>query len=56
MQACAAGYALTYLTTPKLQLVSWSAVGLTAAKFKPLILTVHGLSLSNTTYIWIYIV
>jgi hypothetical protein len=31
----AAGYALTYITTPKLQLVSWTAVGLTSAKFKP---------------------
>jgi hypothetical protein len=38
MQVCAAGYALTYLTTLKLQLVSWTVVGLTAAKFKPLIL------------------
>jgi hypothetical protein len=31
MQACAAGYALTYLITPKLQFVSGSVVGLTAA-------------------------
>jgi hypothetical protein len=37
MQACAAGYALIYATTPKLQLVSSTAVGLTAAKFTPLI-------------------
>jgi cytochrome b len=34
MQARAAGYALTYVTTMKLQLVSWTVVGLTAAKFK----------------------
>jgi hypothetical protein len=32
MHACAAGYALTYVTTLKLQLVSWKVVGLTAAK------------------------
>jgi hypothetical protein len=30
MQARAAGYALTYVTTLKLQLVSWTVVGLTA--------------------------
>jgi hypothetical protein len=41
MQACAAGYALTYASTLKLQLVRWTAVGLTAAKFKP------GFSVSN---------
>jgi hypothetical protein len=48
MQACAAGY----VTTLKLQLVSWTVVGLTAAKFKPLILPMPGFSL----YIWIYMV
>jgi hypothetical protein len=36
MQDCAAGYALTYLIIPKLQLVRGMVVGLTAAKFKPL--------------------
>jgi hypothetical protein len=30
MQACAAGYALTYLATPKRQLDTWTVVGLTA--------------------------
>jgi hypothetical protein len=34
MQACAAGYAVTYVTTLKLRSVSWTIVGLTAAKFK----------------------
>jgi hypothetical protein len=53
MQACAAGYDLTYLTIPKLQLVSWSVVGLTAAKFKPLVLPTYDFPLSNTTYIWV---
>jgi uncharacterized membrane protein YvlD (DUF360 family) len=38
MKACATGYALTYVTTLKLQLVSRTVIGLTAAKFKPLIL------------------
>jgi hypothetical protein len=32
MKAYAAGYALTYVTTLKLQLVSWTVVGLTAAQ------------------------
>jgi hypothetical protein len=36
MQACAAGYALTYISTLKLQLVSWTGIGLTAAKFQPM--------------------
>jgi hypothetical protein len=56
MKPCAAGYALTYATALKLQLVSWTVVGLTAAKFKPLIFPLHDFSLFNTTYIWIYIV
>jgi hypothetical protein len=56
MQACAAGYALTYFMIVKLQVVSWTIVGLTAAKFKPLILPMHGFYLSNTMYIWIYMV
>jgi hypothetical protein len=56
MQACAAGSALTYATILKLQLVSRTVVGLTAAKFKPLILPMHGFSWSSTTYISIYMV
>jgi hypothetical protein len=55
MQACAAGYALTSTNTVIPQLVNWTVVGLTAAKFKPLILPMTGFSLSNTTYIWIFI-
>jgi hypothetical protein len=35
MQASATGYALTYLITLKLQLISWTIAGLTTAKFKP---------------------
>jgi hypothetical protein len=38
MKACAAGYALIYVTPLKVQLISRTAVGLIAAKFKPLIL------------------
>jgi hypothetical protein len=53
MQAFAAGYASTYLTNLKLQFVSWTVIGLTTAKIKPLILPMHGLSLSSATYIWI---
>jgi hypothetical protein len=56
MQACAAGYALAYIPTLKLLLVSRTVVGLTAAKFKPLILPMPGFSLSSTTYIFIYMV
>jgi hypothetical protein len=54
MKACAASYALTYATTQKLHSLSRTAVGLTAAKFRPLVLPVHGFSLSSTTYSWIY--
>jgi hypothetical protein len=36
MQACATRYPLNYVTTPKLQLVSCTAVGRTPTKFKPL--------------------
>jgi hypothetical protein len=36
MQDCAAGYALAYVTTLKLQLVRLTAVDLTVAKFKTL--------------------
>jgi hypothetical protein len=35
MQICAAGYAVTYVTTLKLQLVIWTVVGLTAANEAP---------------------
>jgi hypothetical protein len=49
--ACATGYGLTYVTTLKLQWVSWVVVGLTVAKFKYLILPVSGFILSSTTYI-----
>jgi hypothetical protein len=70
VQASAADYALTYVTTLKLQLVTWTVVGLTAAKFKQLILLiawllvvqchVHfdldavGLLLSVSCVIWLY--
>jgi hypothetical protein len=37
MQASAAAYALTYFTTPKRRLATSTVVGLTTAKFKPLI-------------------
>jgi hypothetical protein len=50
MKVCAAGYALTYAATLKLQLVSWTVVGLNDAKFNPLIFTMPGFSLSSTTY------
>jgi hypothetical protein len=56
MQACVADYALIHVTTMKVQLVSWTIVGLTAAKFDPLRLHFHGFSLPNTMYIWIYTV
>jgi hypothetical protein len=56
MQACAAGCALTYVTTLKLQLVNWMVVGLTAAKFKPLIFPMPDFSLSSAKYISIYMV
>jgi hypothetical protein len=41
MQASAAGYALTYFTNPKLQLVTLTVLGLTTTKFKPLMLPMH---------------
>jgi hypothetical protein len=40
----------------KLQLVNWTVVGLTAAKFKPLTFPMPGLFLSNAMYISIYMV
>jgi hypothetical protein len=51
MQACAAGYTLTYFTTPKRQLATWTDVDLTAAKFKLHILLMHDFPLPNFTYI-----
>jgi hypothetical protein len=51
MQACAAGYALTYLSTLNEQVVTWRVVGLTAPKFKPLMRPMHGFSLSSCIYI-----
>jgi hypothetical protein len=51
MQSSAAGYALTYVTSLKLQLVRQTVVGLTAAKFKPVIHPLPGFSLSNTTHL-----
>jgi hypothetical protein len=56
MKVCAAGYPLTYVTNLKLQLFSRTVIGLTAAKFKPLILPKHGFPMSNNKYIWIYVV
>jgi hypothetical protein len=50
MHASAAGYVLTYVTPPKLLLVSRTAVGLTAAKFKPLVHPMQGFFLSSTTH------
>jgi hypothetical protein len=47
MHARAAGYALTCLITLILKLVSCSIIGLTVAKFKPLVLPIHGFSLSH---------
>jgi hypothetical protein len=47
MQVCAADHELSYLTSSKMQLVSCSVVGLTTAKFKPLILPTHCFSLFN---------
>jgi hypothetical protein len=52
LQVCAAGYALTYATILKLQLVNWTVVGLTAAKFKPLILFLDSESESELLYNW----
>jgi hypothetical protein len=49
MQACAAGHALTYLITLKLQLVSSAVEGLAAAKFESPILLVYGFFFSNIT-------
>jgi hypothetical protein len=48
MQACAAGYALTYVTTLKLQLDTWTVVGLAAAKFKFILNNIYKFS-SNLT-------
>jgi hypothetical protein len=51
MKACATLYVLTYATALKLQLVSWKVEGMTAAKFKTLVLSMHVFSLSSTTYL-----
>jgi hypothetical protein len=48
MQACAAGCALTYVTILKMHLVSGMVIGLTATKFKPLILPMRDFSFFNT--------
>jgi hypothetical protein len=50
MKAFAAGYALTYVTTLTLQLVSWTAIGLTADKFKALILPSQSQSQSQSYF------
>jgi hypothetical protein len=50
MQASVADYSLTYFTAPKLQLVAWTIVGLTTAKFKALILFRHK---SNFPYFYV---
>jgi hypothetical protein len=44
------------LSILKLQLVCCTFVGLTVAKSKPLVLPMPWFSLSNTTYIWIYMI
>jgi hypothetical protein len=51
MKACAAGYTLTLATTLKVELDSRTVLGLTAAKFKPLIPPTPSFSLPNTTYV-----
>jgi hypothetical protein len=38
------------------QLVTWTVVGLTAAKFKPLKLSMLGFALSNVANIWIIMI
>jgi hypothetical protein len=51
MQASAADYALTYLTTQNWQLVIGTVAGLTTAKHKTVMLSMHGSSLSNCMHI-----
>jgi hypothetical protein len=53
MQESAAGHASTYFTTSKRLLVTRTVVGLTTAKFKPLVLPMHGFFLSSFSYIWV---
>jgi hypothetical protein len=55
MQACAVGYALIYLSTLKLQLVSLISRRSDRPKIKPLIFSKPDF-LSNTTYILIYMI
>jgi hypothetical protein len=56
MQDAAADNALTSYTTLQGQLITRKAVGLTAAKFKSLVLLMRGFSSSNTMYFWVYMV
>jgi hypothetical protein len=56
MKAFAAGYALIYVPIKKLQLVNSMVVGLTEAKFKPVMPLAPDFSLSSNTYIWIFMV
>jgi hypothetical protein len=56
MQDSAAAHASTVFKPKKRQLDTWTVVGLSAAKFKPLIFPVSGFSLSNCTYIWIFMI
>jgi hypothetical protein len=45
----AADYALNYVITMQLKLVSWAVVSLIAAKIMPHLLPIPGFSLSNKT-------
>jgi hypothetical protein len=56
MQACAVGYALTYLSTPKPLLVTSTIVGLTAAKFELLMFPLQCSSLSHYKYVSMLII
>jgi hypothetical protein len=59
MKACAAGYAVTYITTLNYSEIAVTQLNgriLTALKNKPILFPVPSLSLSNNTYIWIYII
>jgi hypothetical protein len=51
LQAPGTGRAVTYFTIPKRQPVTRTAADSTAAKSKPPIPPIHGLCLSNHTYI-----
>jgi hypothetical protein len=56
MQTAAAGYALTCFTAPKRQLVTWKTVGQTTTQLQPVMLPVHGFSLSTCRYISIQMI